>query len=205
MMKNIAIYLTLLFLFIISCKRQDKDVKINDTQTAEIYFAKCQEYTTGEKISERDKNWSLKKKDIDEIMKLSSEITENEWHFSYPVTPCNIDIKGYYYNGKKYDIQINGGSYLFIYDGEKTIISGCDLPDCRKYFLRSKENMSEEEDTLSSQDSKPMVVKKYDIDFNKNNIQDILLVEKKATGFILTGKIDNNFFLTKLLNVILYK
>ncbi|WP_294251236.1 hypothetical protein [uncultured Chryseobacterium sp.] len=197
-MKNTTIYLTLLSLFIISCKRQEKDVKINDKQKAEIYFAKCQgEYTTGEKISERDKNWSLKKKDIDEIMKLSSEITENEWHFSYPVTPCNIDIEGYYYNGKKYDIQINGGSYLFIYDGEKTIISGCDLPDCRKYFLRSKENMSEEENISPPHDSKPVVVKRYDIDFNKNNVQDVLLVEKKATGYTLTGKIDNNFFFSK--------
>lgn len=178
-MKNIPIHLILL-LFITSCQGQDKDVKISDKQKVEIYLAKCkEEYTTNEKTSKKNENWSLRKKDIDQIMKLSSEITENEWHFSYPITPCNIDVENYSYNGKNYNMQINGGSYLSIYDGKKTIILGCDLPDCRKYFLKPKENMNEEEDTSLSQDNTPTVVKKYDIDFNKNNIQDFLLVEKK--------------------------
>ena len=71
-MKNTSIHFTLLFLFILSCKGQDKDVKVNDKQEIEIYLANCQsEYSTGEKVSGRDKNWSLRKKDIDEIMKLS--------------------------------------------------------------------------------------------------------------------------------------
>lgn len=196
-MKNILIHLILL-LFITSCKGQDKEVKINSKQKAEIYLAKCQEeYTNGEKVSENEKNWSLRKKDIDEIMKLSSEITENELHFSYPITPCNINVKNYSYNGKEYDIQINGGSHLSIYDEKKTIILGCDSPSCKKYFLMPKENMSEEEDPSSSQNIKSTVVKKYDIDFNKNNFQDALLVEKKETGYTLIGKIDNKIFFNK--------
>lgn len=87
-MKNTLMHFTILFLFILSCKGQDKDVKVYDKQEIEIYLAKCQnEYSTGEKTSRQDKNWSLTKKDIDEIIKLSSEISESEWHFSYPVTP----------------------------------------------------------------------------------------------------------------------
>ncbi|MBD3907159.1 hypothetical protein [Chryseobacterium muglaense] len=199
-MKNILIYFTILFLFIVSCKGQDKDVKINDNQKAEIYSAKCQnEYSTGEKVSTRNKNWSLRKKDIDEIMKLSSEITENERHFSYPVTPCNIDVKNYSYKGKKYNMQINGGSYLSLFDGQKIIILGCDLPNCKKYFLRPKENMNEEEDSslFQNNSNKSTATKNYKIDLNQNNIQDVLLVEKKDTGYTLKAQIDNQIIFNK--------
>lgn len=199
-MKNILIHFTILFLFIVSCKGQDKDVKITDNLNAKIYSAKCQnEYSTGEKVSGRDTSWSLRKKDIDEIMKLSSEITENERHFSYPVTPCNIDVKHYSYKGKKYNMQINGGSYLSLYDGQKIIILGCDSPNCKKYFLKSKERMNEEEDSSLSQNNanNSTETKNYKIDFNKNNIQDVLLVEKKDTGYTLKAKIDNKIVFNK--------
>lgn len=199
-MKNTLIHFTILLLLIFLCKGQDKDVKVNDKQKAEIYSAKCQdEYSIDEKVSGRDKNWSLRRKDIDEIMKLSSEITENEWYFSYPVTPCNIDIKNYSYKEKKYNIQINGGSYLSLFDGQTTIILGCDLPNCKKFFLRTKENMNEEEDSSFSQNNanEPTETKNYEIEFNKNNIKDVLLVEKKETAYRLEAKIDDKTFFSK--------
>ncbi|MFC6268171.1 hypothetical protein [Frigoriflavimonas asaccharolytica] len=42
---------------------------------------------------------------------MSEEVNENELHFTYPTTPCNINVENYSYKGKKFDIQINGGSY----------------------------------------------------------------------------------------------
>lgn len=62
-MKNTLIHFTVLFLFILSCKGQDKDVKVNDKQGVEIYLAKCQnEYSTGEKTSGKIKIGLLQKK-----------------------------------------------------------------------------------------------------------------------------------------------
>lgn len=199
-MKNTFIHLTILFLFILSCKGQDKDVKVNDKQEIEIYLANCQnEYSTGEKVSGRDKNWSLTKKDIDEIMKLSSEITENEWHFSYPATPCNIEIKNFSYKGKKYNVQINGGSYLSLFNGKETIILGCDLPNCKKYFLKSKENMTEEDSSFSQNNANELTkAKNYEIDFNKDDTKDVLLVEKDEAGYRLEAKIDHKTFFSKI-------
>lgn len=198
-MKNTFIHLTILFLFILSCKGQDKDVIVNDKQEIEIYLANCQnEYSTGEKTSNKDKNWSLTKKDIDEIIKLSSEISENEWHFSYPVTPCNIDIKNYPYNGKQYNIQINGGSYLSLSNGRENIILGCDLPNCKKYFLRSKENIKEENSSFSQNNTSDTTKAEiYEIEFNKNYIKDVILVEKIEAGCRLEAKIDDKTFFSK--------
>ncbi|WP_223607266.1 hypothetical protein [Chryseobacterium sp. OSA05B] len=141
-MKNIISFILCSFTLFYSCKGQDKEEK--KQLKAPVYFVNCKgEYSTGEKLSERDKKWSLNKNDIDKIMSLSSPITENEWHFSYPMTPCNIDVKNYFYKRKKYDLQINGGSYISLYDGKTTILFGCDSPECQKYFLKSVENMAE--------------------------------------------------------------
>lgn len=131
-------------------------------------------------------------------MKLSSEISENEWHFSYPVTPCNIDIKNYPYKGKQYNIQINGGSYLSLSNGKEAIILGCDLPNCKKYFLRSKENMEEENSSFSQNNtSETTKAKIYEIEFNKNNIKDIIFVEKIEAGYRLEAKNDDKTFFSK--------
>lgn len=160
-MKNILISFSILFSFIISCKRQDKEEK-KKIEIA-IYVAKCKgEYSTKEKLTEKDKTWFLNENDIDEIMNLSAPITEDEWHFSYPITPCNIDVKNYLYKGKKYDLQINGGSYLSLFDGKTTLILGCNLPDCKKYFLKPKENMEEEDITslLSSKSNESTQISK---------------------------------------------
>ncbi|PRB00107.1 hypothetical protein CQ046_19845 [Chryseobacterium sp. MYb7] len=117
-MKNFMALLLLIFFFF-SCKGQDKDEKKKiDTK---VYVANCKgKYSTKEKLTERGKTWSLNNNDIEKIMNLSVPLTEEEWHFSYPITPCNINIKGYLYKGKKYDLQINGGSYISFFDGKKT-------------------------------------------------------------------------------------
>lgn len=194
-MKNIISLLLMFFLFN-SCKGQDKEEKQNkDSTKIETYFAKCgKEYSTGENTSDKEKKWSLSKEQIDDILDLSTEITEDELHFSYPVTPCNIDVDNIFYKGKKYDIKINGGSYLSLFDGAKTVILGCDSPDCNKYFLHPKENMEEES---FSETSGNVDEKIYKIDFDKNKTTDLLIIRKQNSHFEIEAKIDNQFFFNK--------
>ncbi|MBP1165172.1 hypothetical protein JOE44_002056 [Chryseobacterium sp. PvR013] len=193
-MKKFTALLLFIFFFF-SCKGQDKDEKKKiDTK---VYVANCKgEYSTKEKLTERDKAWSLNNNDIEKIMNLSVPITEEEWHFSYPITPCNINIKGYLYKGKKYDLQINGGSYISFFDGKKTQILGCELPECKKYFLKSKENM-EEEDLPSSSNSESTQTKNYRVNFNKSDKNDIVFIEKNINDYTLKAQTDNKVFFTK--------
>ncbi|MFS4470722.1 hypothetical protein [Chryseobacterium sp. T20] len=194
MMKNFLILLPLIFFFY-SCKGQDKDEK--KRIETKVYVANCKgEYSTKEKLTERDKAWSLNSNDIEKIMNLSVPITDEEWHFSYPITPCNIDIKGYSYRGKKYDLQINGGSYISFFDGKKTQILGCELPECKKYFLKPKENMNEE-DIPPSSNSKSAQNKNYSVNFNKSDKNDLILIEKNTNDYTLKAKTDNKVFFTK--------
>ncbi|MGE8533231.1 MAG: hypothetical protein ACN6OJ_01450 [Chryseobacterium sp.] len=193
-MKNFTTLLLLIFLFY-NCKGQDKDEKKKiDTK---VYIANCKgEYSTKEKLTKKDKGWSLNNSDIEKIMNLSVPLTEEEWHFSYPITPCNINIKGYSYKGKKYDLQINGGSYISFFDGKKTQILGCELPECKKYFLKSKENM-EEEDLSSSSNSESTQTKNYRVNFNKSDKNDIVFIEKNINDYTLKAQTDNKVFFTK--------
>lgn len=195
-MRNIIV-LYLLFSIILSCKGQDKneDKKIKIT----TYPAKCKgQYSTGEKLNKKDKTWSLNSDDVDKIMSLATSITEDEWHFSYPITPCNIDVNNYSYKGKKYDLQINGGSYISLFDGKTTTLLGCDLPECKKYFLKPKESMEEDTASLSNNGSKESEqTKSYKVNFNKNNYQDIISVEKKEEGYNVEAKSNNETFFNK--------
>lgn len=194
-MKNTVIIFSIIFSFIISCKGQDKDEK--KRIEAKVYVANCKgEYSTKEKLTERDKAWSLNIDDIEKIMNLSIPITDEEWHFSYPITPCNIDIKGYSYKGKKYDLQINGGSYISFFDGKKTQILGCELPECKKYFLKSKENM-DEEDLPSSFNSNSTQTKNYRVNFNKSDKNDLIIIEKNTNDYTFKAQADNKIFFTK--------
>lgn len=198
-MKNIILGLILLANFSLACKGQDKDTnkKENKSQKTIFYTSKCDgNYSTGENLFENDKKWTLTKADVDKIMSLSTEITENELHFTYPVTPCNINIHGYQYNGKKYDLQINGGSYISLFDGKKTIILGCNSSECSKYFLKPKENTEDEngDDRIEANNSD---LKKYNIDINKNKTLDLLTVEKGNSDITLNAIIDNKSVLIK--------
>ncbi|SIS56512.1 hypothetical protein SAMN05421786_101238 [Chryseobacterium ureilyticum] len=195
-MRNIII-LSLLFSVILSCKGQDKDE--NKKTQVTTYFAKCEgQYSTGEKLNQKDKIWSLNSDDVDKIMSLATSITEDEWHFSYLITPCNIDVNNYLYKGKKYDLQINGGSYISLFNGKTTILLGCDLPECKKYFLKSKESMEEDTTSLSNNDSNELgQTKSYKVDFNKSDYQDIIIVEKKAEGYNVEAKSNNVIFFNK--------
>lgn len=198
-MKNLIRSFSILFLCLISCKGQDKDEK--KQIQAKTYTAKCYgEYSTGEKLSEKDKAWSLNKNEIDNIMTLSNPITESEWHFSYPNTPCNINVKSYSYKGKKYNLQINGGSYLSLFDGKKTILLGCHLPECKKFFLKTVENM-QEYDTLSLLNGSEKLgqPKQYKLNFSRTNGQDTLFVEKKGNNHWLKAKSNNKILLNKKL------
>lgn len=193
-MKNIIISFLILFSFVISCKGQDKETKKQEKETT--YHAKCQgEYSNGEILNEKDKVWSLSKTDIDKIINLSNPITEDEWHFSYPITPCNIDVKDYLYKGKKYGLQINGGSYISLYDGKKTLLLGCDLPECKKYFLKSKENMEEKD--INNSNIPSTQIKNYNVNFYKNGSRDILTVYKNSSSYNLEAKTDGKRFFSK--------
>ncbi|SIS65272.1 hypothetical protein SAMN05421786_101758 [Chryseobacterium ureilyticum] len=191
------IVLYLLFSVILSCNGQDKNEDKNIKVTT--YFAKCEgQYSTGEKLNKKDKAWSLNRVDVDKIMSLATSITEDEWHFSYPITPCNIDVNNYLYEGKKYDLQINGGSYISLFDGKRTTLLGCDLPECKKYFLKPKESMEEDTISLSNNGSKELgQAKSYKVIFNKNNDQDIIIVEKIAEGYNIEAKSNNKSFFKK--------
>lgn len=197
-MRNIIV-LYLLFSVILSCKGQGKDE--NKKTKVATYLAICEEqYSTGEKLDKKDKAWSLNRDDVDKIMSLATSITEDEWHFSYPITPCNIDVNNYLYKGKKYDLQINGGSYISLFDGKTTTLLGCDLPECKKYFLKPKESMEEDTTSLSNNGSKePGQTKSYKVTFNKNNDQDIIIVEKIVEGYNIEAKSNNKSFFKKSL------
>lgn len=170
-MKKSLIIISFITLF--SCSTNEKK-QIATT----VYIANCKgEYSTGEQLSKKDKAWSLNKSQVDEIMSLSNPITESEWLFSYPNTPCNIDVKNYLYKGKNYDLQINGGSYVSLFDGKTTILLGCELPECKKYFLKAIESMEKEiKSPLSTNSSEQTTqIKNYNINLNKNNIPDLLI------------------------------
>lgn len=197
--KNIILIVSALFCFFISCNGQKKEEK-QQVQIEKIYSAKCEgDYSTGEKIGDKEKHWTLSETDIDKIMKLSREINENEFHYTYPVTPCNIDVENYTYNGKTYNLQINGGSYLSLYDGGKTVILGCDAPECAEFFLKSQEEMATEENE-SIVSGKTAGFQKHNLYVNKNKVLDFLIIKKANPGFELNIEIDGKSSFNKKFN-----
>lgn len=186
-------FIFIILSFFTICKGQNTDKKTKQREKNEKYYAYCTgNYSTGEVLTKKEENWALNKKEIDSILKISKEISENEWHFSYSITPCNIKIKNYHYNGKNYDLSINGGSYISLFDGKKNILLGCSTQDCNKYFLKSKEKMNEDSST-----SNKFQYKQYPIDFNKNTIADFLIVKKNSSNFVIEAKVDNNSLVTQ--------
>ncbi|MDR3022663.1 hypothetical protein [Chryseobacterium sp.] len=98
--------------------------------------------------------------------------------------------------GKKYDLKVNGGSYISFFDGKKTQILGCELPECKKYFLKSKESMNEE-DLSSSYNLKSTQNKNYRVNFSKNAKNDLIFIEKNTNGYTLKAQTDDKVFFTK--------
>ncbi len=185
-MKNIFFLLSTIFIFIY-CSGQNKDENIKSKHKFEdkFYLAKCiGDYSTEKKITEKERCWSLSQKDIDEIIKLSSEITENELHFSYPVTPCNIEVKGYEYKDKNYNLSINGGSYISLSNGKNNILLGCDSPACKKYFLQPKGEMVDIHQSLITENLNSET-KNYNINLNKDKFEDLIIVKNNTLQIIL--------------------
>jgi len=126
-----------------SCNGQQREEKQNEKNS--MYSAKCEgTYSTGKSVTEDEKNWKLSKSDILSIIKLSQEIDEQDIHFSYPVTPCIIDISHFNVNGRFVNLRINGGSFLSLTENGKTKILGCDDPKCKKYFILPKEEVDDD-------------------------------------------------------------
>lgn len=189
----------LLLLVIISCNGQGENNKakvsiVKESTKNNFYKSKCNDTIlfTGQKFASGN-NWILSSQQVEEILKLSVEIDEDEWHFSYPITPCNIEIKNYSFKGRKYDLQINGGSYISLYDGKKTIILGCDSPQCHKFFLLPKENMKDDEGDSEYN----FIDRKYEVDFNKDQLSDLLIIKQNGSEFILKIIDDHKLVLTK--------
>ncbi len=181
-----------------SCKGQDKEhTKYIKT---DIYTAKCEgEYSTGQKTTEKEKQWSLTRSDILSIVNLSKEIDPQELHYTYPVTPCTIDVKNFNLSGKIVDLFINGGSYLQIKDGSKTTILGCDDPKCKKYFLLPKEDMDDKESEHIT-DLNYKVKNTYKADFDGDKINDSIVIKqstKNQEEFKLEIYKNENLFLSK--------
>ncbi len=142
-MKKVINIFCLLFLLtgLISCNGQRKE----ENKKNEMYSARCEgTYSTGKNVTEDEKNWKLSKSDILSIIKLSQEIDEQDIHFSYPITPCNIDINHFNINGRFVNLSINGGSFLYLTENGKTKILGCGDPKCKKYFILPKEEMDDD-------------------------------------------------------------
>lgn len=197
-MKNIFFLLSTIFIFIY-CSGQNKDENIKSKHKFEdkFYLAKCiGDYSTEKKITEKERCWSLSQKDIDEIIKLSSEITENELHFSYPVTPCNIEVKGYEYKDKNYNLSINGGSYISLSNGKNNILLGCDSPVCKKYFLQPKGEMVDIHQSLITENLNSET-KNYNINLNKDKFEDLIIVKNNTLQIILGSESKNTSLLTK--------
>lgn len=73
-----------------------------------------------------------------------------------------------------------------------------------KVLLKPKESMEEDTASLSNNGSKESEqTKSYKVNFNKNNYQDIISVEKKEEGYNVEAKSNNETFLTKALSVII--
>ena len=195
-MKDIFLILFTSVLFLSSCKGPDKEKKSNLPET-EAYTANCiGDYSTGEKIETNDKKWSLTRSELSAIINLSSEISENEWHSAYSITPCNIEVDSVLYKGHFYNVKVNGGSYLSLNKGARIVILGCDLPKCKQFFLKEKENMVDQEvqfDNLRSQFS----TVNYEVDFNKNGSKGLLLIKRHNSESELMGEIDGKVFFQK--------
>jgi hypothetical protein len=192
-MKNFSHILFVAF-YLFSCKGQT-DNKINKN----IYKAICNDsYSTGQKTSKKEINWTLTTEDISNIINLSYELDENEVHDSYPITPCYIEVKNYNLNGKKVDLSINGGSFLYVHEKDKTKILGCEKPECKKYFLLPKE-IPDETNQKTLDYNTNSLISNFKIDknwygkytFNNNNFEQgyreytISIDEKKC--FIYAG------------------
>ncbi|SNV32234.1 Uncharacterised protein [Chryseobacterium taklimakanense] len=188
------LYLLTILMFFITCKGQDKEEKVVTKTKSEIHVAKCEnQYSTGQKVNEHERNWSLSNDDISQILKLSSEITEQDLHYTYPKTPCNIDVNNFSYNGRNYDLQINGGSYLTTFDGKETKIFGCDARECQKYFLMEKEDM-EEKTSENTEENKSI----HELNLNqKNSVDKIIVTNNNDSTFTFSAEIDGREVLNK--------
>ena len=74
------------------------------------------------------------------------------------------------------------------------MLLGCDLPECKSIF-KAKESM--EEDTTSTSNNSPKEseqTKSYKVNFNKNNYQDIISVEKKRKVIMSKQNLIMKFF-----------
>ncbi|KAA0125953.1 hypothetical protein FY557_19895 [Chryseobacterium sp. SN22] len=105
-----------------------------------LFNAKC---AIGE-VSSEERNWKLKKKDIDDVVNLSLKSQEIKslvtLDLAYTKSNCEITVNNLLYNNKKYTVVLNAGNYITLFDGKKRKLYGCDDVKCNKYFPILKEN-----------------------------------------------------------------
>jgi hypothetical protein len=78
--------------------------------------------------------WTLNNEQVLEIVGMSKIISGSEMHDLYYDLPCRFNSK-IEIKGREYNVIINGGSFLYIYNELQQFYLGCSSDECKKYFL----------------------------------------------------------------------
>ena len=78
--------------------------------------------------------WGIPQALIPTIVKDCKEISGEDWHHLFSVLPCTVTGQ-LSQNGQIYKFEINGGSWIYIFCKEKTILLGNFKTENEKYFI----------------------------------------------------------------------
>jgi hypothetical protein len=134
-------------LFAIGCKNRKKQMSefTPSIDSVKIIFNKDRPFQiiksarsftsqSSSKDTNACKDWTIKNEDLPKIISDSRIISGTEWDLSFLVLPCII--KGQLkQDGKLFNIEVNGGSWLYVESSDTTLILGNFKKEDEKYFI----------------------------------------------------------------------
>jgi len=84
----------------------------------------------------RCEDWNLHEYDVAEILGKSKVITGMDVHDLYYRLPCIYNV-GLTINGVGYSMEVNAGSFMYLYNAMHSTYLGCSDEACTKYFIET--------------------------------------------------------------------
>lgn len=116
-------------------KQIDTVVLINDTVSIIIDSLKM-DIQAGVDPTDNDKcgKWMLDSSQVVNVIRKCVPISTYYLHYGYSVQPCSLS-GNVVIGSKKYKIEINGGSYFYLYSADTSYIFGDEENRLKRYFI----------------------------------------------------------------------